>query len=352
MNSQADSGLSLYIYSFTHLLIDCTCAFTIYNGAIIYHLSPSTVILCIIFYDLLAFALQPVVGIIVDTIRCSRFSLLSGIALTIAGVSLVFVNAFTGSILAGIGNALFHIGAGSQVLNRYPSTSSQAGIFVGPGAIGLSIGFWFGTQGIFPFWYLISFLSFSLLVCALLPPLYNTKNKPFKQQNRAPALWNIATLLLSSIAIRGFAGKSGFADLPPVAFVIIGLGVAACCGKIAGGLIADRLGWIKTATTALILSSIGIIFIHNDTWIAFTAMMLFQMTMPITLLAISQSIPGRPAFAFGLTCLALIIGTLTSYFVPELFTQLPFTLGLIGISSVLIIISLCKLQLKRKMIPT
>lgn len=30
--------------------------------------------------------------------------------------------------------------------------------------------------------------------------------------------------------------------------------------------------------------------------------------MPVTLVAISNTLPGRSAFAFGLTCLALIIG--------------------------------------------
>jgi MFS transporter, FSR family, fosmidomycin resistance protein len=352
MNSQVESGLSLYIYAFTHLLIDCTCAFTIYNGAIIHRISPPTAILFIVMYDILAFALQPVIGIIVDRIRCSRFVLLSGILLTIAGALLVFVNALSGCIFTGFGNALFHIGAGSQVLNRYPSTTSQAGIFVGPGAIGLSIGFWFGTKGIFPIWYLISALSVALLICALLPPLYNTIIKPSKQQNQAPALWFVIIFLLLSIAFRGFAGKSGFTGLSPGAFVTIGLGVATCCGKIAGGIIADRLGWITTATTALVLSSIGILFIHNGTWIVFTTMFLFQMTMPITLLATSQSIPGRPAFAFGLTCLALIFGTFASYFVPESFCKLPVTLSVVCISCILIITALWKLRLMSQMTTT
>jgi FSR family fosmidomycin resistance protein-like MFS transporter len=270
--------------------------------------------------------------------------------LTIAGTSLVFVNAITGCILTGVGNALFHIGAGSQVLNRYPSTTSQAGIFVGPGAIGLSIGVWFGTKGIFPFWLLLSALIIVLLVCVLLPPLYNTIPKSSVSHHQDPAAWSIVILLLSSIAIRGFAGRSGFSSLPSGAFVAIGLGVAACCGKISGGFIADRFGWIRTATAALLLSSIGILFIHSNTLIALTAMFIFQMTMPITLLATAQSVPGRPAFAFGLTCLALIIGTLSSYFVPKNFLKLPVTLSIVAISGAFIIISLCKLKGKKEFI--
>ncbi len=40
---------------------------------------------------------------------------------------------------------------------------------------------------------------------------------------------------------------------------------------------------------------------------------LFNFTMPITLVAISNTLPGRPGFSFGLTTLALIIGVLPTY---------------------------------------
>jgi hypothetical protein len=43
-------------------------------------------------------------------------------------------------------------------------------------------------------------------------------------------------------------------------------------------------------------------------------MWLFQMTMPVTLVALYALMPGRPAFAFGLTCLALILGGLPTFF--------------------------------------
>jgi hypothetical protein len=40
---------------------------------------------------------------------------------------------------------------------------------------------------------------------------------------------------------------------------------------------------------------------------------LFNMTMPITLVVISNTFQGRQGFAFGLTTLALIIGALPYY---------------------------------------
>jgi FSR family fosmidomycin resistance protein-like MFS transporter len=43
-------------------------------------------------------------------------------------------------------------------------------------------------------------------------------------------------------------------------------------------------------------------------------MFLFNMTMPITMVAIANILPGKPGFAFGLNCLALIIGALPFFY--------------------------------------
>ena len=61
-------------------------------------------------------------------------------------------------------------------------------------------------------------------------------------------------------------------------------------------------------------------------------MFLFQATMPITLTAISNMLPGRPGFAFGLTCLALIIGALPAF--TELKTY--YSSGLLTLLTILI----------------
>jgi MFS transporter, FSR family, fosmidomycin resistance protein len=44
-----------------------------------------------------------------------------------------------------------------------------------------------------------------------------------------------------------------------------------------------------------------------------TGIFLFNVTMPVTLTMVSNIIPGRPGMAFGLTCAALLLGTLPSF---------------------------------------
>lgn len=336
--------ITVFFYSLTHCFIDLTSSLVVYNSAIVHGLTQPEAVSLIIMYDLIAFALQPFAGFLIDFVKGSRIALLTGIVLLLTAVILVRINAISAGIAAGLGNALFHLGAGSQILGRYPGRSSIIGIFVGPGALGLSIGFWFGNLGFFPFRYLITgFIILSIIFVAL-PSL---RSIPIQSNKISPKNGNrflIVILLLIVVMVRGFAGRTGFAGIHQEAFAVIGLGVAACVGKMIGGITADRFGWGFTAIITLILSGIGIIFVENHLYFAFASMILYQMTMPITLAAISTALPGKPASAFGLTCLALIIGTLPAFYVPPILMHLPFTLILIGISGVCVIAALRRIE--------
>jgi MFS transporter, FSR family, fosmidomycin resistance protein len=332
--------ITVWCYSLAHGLVDFASTLVVYNAAIVHGLAPTKAVALIIMYDLLAFAVQPLVGFVIDYTKGARIAMLAGIMLTLTGVVCMRANALTGIAVVGIGNALFHLGTGAQILGRYPNTASTTGIFVGPGALGLSIGFWFGSCGFFPLWSLAIGLTAACIGLASLPALKPipapTKRTSYQVKSRPIVL----LLLLAAIVIRGFVGRTGFADLPSDAFVIIGLGAAACIGKMAGGRMADRFGWGHTAITVLVLASIGIVFVRNNIGVAFATMILFQMTMPITLVATSAALPGKPAFAFGLSCLALVCGTLPAFYTPQGLIQLPITLAMIWGSGGCIIMAL------------
>ena len=61
---------------------------------------------------------------------------------------------------------------------------------------------------------------------------------------------------------------------------------------------------------ALLLSLLFIVLGKYGFGFACCGMMLFQMTMPITLSAVYRMFPGRPGWSFGLCCLALVAGAL------------------------------------------
>jgi FSR family fosmidomycin resistance protein-like MFS transporter len=343
MGQLTKDDITVWCFSLTHGLVDLASALVVYNAAIVHGLPPEKAVALTVIYDVIAFAAQPFAGIVIDYVKCARSAMLLGIALTLAGVIFMRANAISGIVVVGVGNALFHLGAGAQILSRYPNTAATIGIFVGPGALGLSIGFWFGSRGFFPFWSLVVALFVACIGLALLPALKAKpdliRNASFQKRSRPGVL----LLLFAAIALRGFVGRTGFAGLPSEAFATIGLGAAACVGKMAGGAVADRLGWGRSVIIALVLASIGIVFVRNHLGVAFATMLFFQMTMPITLAATSAAIPGKPAFAFGLTCLALVSGTFPAFCIPQEPLPLPFTLAMIGGSGGCIIAALWRM---------
>ena len=62
--------------------------------------------------------------------------LLAGLAMIAAAVGVELVSPQTAAVLAALGNAAFHVGAGAIVLSASPKRTVDAGVFVGPGAVG------------------------------------------------------------------------------------------------------------------------------------------------------------------------------------------------------------------------
>ena len=126
--------------------------------------------------------------------------------------------------------------------------------------------------------------------------------------------WIALALLLFSILIRALVGQAGSYQCPKASTALFALGSAAFAGKALGGILSDRFGWTLTSVTALLISAPLIALGGPNYTIIALGMFFFQMTMPVTLSAISMIMPGRPGFSFGLASLVLIAGTLPTYF--------------------------------------
>ena len=120
-----------------------------------------------------------------------------------------------------------------------------------------------------------------------------------------------ALCLFTAVLFRSYAGtimrygwkKALLAFLFTVGIVL---------GKMLGGVIGDRAGWRRTAVVSLAVS--GLLFLAADRHAVcgIAAVFLFNMTMPLTLSALAGMYPDREGMAFGLTTLALFLGTLPS----------------------------------------
>lgn len=305
------------IYSIIHCIVDMACAMLIAGILTPVSTGTNSLVIAIILYNLFAFAFQLPFGILADKINKNAIVSVIGCLFVIIAY---FINSFAilSCIIAGIGNALFHIGGGIDVLNISDKKATLPGIYVATGAMGLYIGSKTTYLGFNKFYIIIILLTISIV--ALLW-LYKQVKQKYKINNEEPKFESISNkkqiviyCLLITICIRGYLGlilnfewKSNF---------IIGLVcvTAVVLGKILGGILGDKFGWRKISTLSLIISAILFIFVFDNSICGVLAILLFNMTMPITLTALSNMFNNNKGMAFGLTTLALFIGAIPVLF--------------------------------------
>jgi len=323
-----------------HAVIDASTVMVIFSATLVHDLSPFQIVFMISSYDLLAFAGQAILGFGLDKLRLYKSVILLGIVLTAIAVVLMLTHPYIAMVAAGLGNALFHIGAGAVSLNTSPGRAAAPGIFVAPGALGLGLGLWLGKSGNTVLWPFLLALALSFVITT-------RSSMPIIEMYLKPKIFSIKGaltilfLLLVSIGIRAFVGFAGTFECPKLPVVSFGLAFAAFGGKTLGGIISDRLGWIRTSVGALLISAPLIALGNANSSIIILGMFFFQMTMPVTLTAVYSLMPRRPAFSFGLCSSALVLGSFAAFYKPWVVYYSPYVfLGLITLSALLIFVAL------------
>ena len=292
-----------------HALIDAACAAILYAEVVSNRLPNETLIALVLLYNSLAFGSQWLFGILADLRGAYRSTATIGTLLIVAAAVVEPLYPWAGASLAGIGNACFHVGAGAVVLRQSYGRAAESGVFVGPGAIGLVAGLWLGLNS--DLWRLPIIV---LLVCSslVLPRLMPSFSPAAMPRPRAAAPWFVLpiALLLGSVAVRAAIGGLLSGSWRTSAFAVFALAAAALTGKCIGGLLSDRLGWRSSSVLALLLAAPLVAAGLHRFDAALTGMLVCQFTMPVTLAAVYLAIPRRPGLAFGLPCLALLLGAL------------------------------------------
>lgn len=89
--------------------------------------------------------------------------------------------------------------------------------------------------------------------------------------------------------------------------------LAVAGGKVLGGLLGAWKGTYRTAVATLTLAAFCFLF-SAEMPVGLAALLLFNMTMPITLYWAVCAFPKQPGFAFGFLTFALFLGFLPVYF--------------------------------------
>lgn len=280
------------LYAAIHFLVDGICAWAMlgrlggdYGGLLV--------------YNFCAFALQLPLGAVLDRLGGRKMPLFFasfGCALTILG-------ALSHPAVLGLGNALFHVGGGVDVI-RDGGKCEKLGIFVAPGALGLYLG---GLLAVASPWLLLpAALVMALFLCFVRSP---------GEFSAAPSQKEPIFLLICCfivVVLRSFVGfqvvfpwKAGWLALAAVCAVVL--------GKMAGGIFAARFGARHLTVCSLALAALcyglGAIPVFG-----LLALFCFNMTMPLTLHALWRRFPAYPGSVFGSLTLALFVGFLPTYF--------------------------------------
>ena len=314
--SLASSATAVLVtYATAHAAIDAATVTTLYRAGITSGLVDTFWL--VVLYNALAFALQAAIGPLVDVLRAPRTAAIVGTALAFAALMLLDrVPASAVVVTAGIGNALFHLGGGAIALELAPGKSAPSGVFVAPGALGLAVGIWAGHRPSVPLVPIGAMLVFCLIAQMLIDSTSGARptepalaEKPDRAHISMSVAFAAAVLLLLTVGVRSLVGSGAAHALPRSVPLTFALALGAFSGKCLGGFVADRLGWIPVSVGALLMSLPFLVIYGDREWAVVIGVMFFQMTMPVTLAAMASLMPGRPATAFGVCCLALVIGT-------------------------------------------
>lgn len=335
-------NVTIATLSFTHALVDTICAMLVFSIFHIHPFSNDTFIKIAVIYNILAFGLQPVCGLLSDHFIKPRYCVFLGTFCMIIALMLLY-HSWIMVVIAGIGNAFFHVGGGCAALDVKHQKTAASGFFVSPGVVGLAIGTYIGNKGvpvIWPFALLLAVVTGALMFMTF--PGEDNKEAVENHTNLQIEKSTVIILLLfTSVAIRSFVGFAAGNLWQGQQWAIFFILIATATGKALGGIVADWLGWQKTGTGALILATILFISGHNVIWCSAGGILLLQMTMPVTLIALYQVLPGKPGQTFGLCCLALIVGALPAIkpfkvqIMPEIAVISGMIISLVALSSAL-----------------
>jgi FSR family fosmidomycin resistance protein-like MFS transporter len=332
---------SLIAYTFSHFCVDFTCFYILFHGFRNSTDMIETIAIGFLVYNVIAFGLQPLIGYFCDDRPRLPVGII-GCGIVTAGLLVLFLPSpislsfsWLALCLGAFGNACFHIGGGIDALRYAKGKMSRSGIFVSTGALGVAFGTMTGKSetpaGFLPL--LLMAASILTLViftrsASFAPDPFNAKAGSMKTPQSGSALFNIASDLpfvplllfaLGSIAIRSFAGGVIPMTWKTGVFLALLPGIGACAGKALGGILGDRFGAKTVGVSALLLSIPLLVFGKETALLSVAGILLFNMTMPVTLCAVASKFPRNPGLAFGLTTLALLGGNMPSFFfsVPQ-----------------------------------
>ena len=303
-----------YLYFYIHFVVEIVCFFylTRVNG-------DSRIVWLIPFiYDGVAFVPQSIIGYISDKYPKINMGIIGIILLIITYIlyGLTNVSVFISLILLCLGNAFLHVAAAENTLRTSNGKLAPSAIFVAGGSFGVISGKLLASTSIYPIIMLLPIIS--LIPTVLLADSYKTDKSNCKKFNYVKK--NISPYIVILIAflvviVRGYLGYGIPTSWKKTVLENVIFFCTMGVGKALGGILSDKFGIRKVAILSTLLAIPFLCFGDNYMIISIIGVMMFSMTMSITLGILVSVLKDTPGLAFGITTIGLFLGTVPIFFI-------------------------------------
>ena len=315
----------LIFNAISHFLVDAACVAALFSFGTEALAASSAVVV----YNTLAFSTQCLAGLFMDRFlkrerTRSDYLMLCGTLqaaamFVVAAAALYPFGLMAKAILIGLGNSVFHVSGGSVTLDRSGGKAAPLGIFVAPGAFGVTLGVLYPQ--------ILDYICLALGIAAIACFGIYRRSVFYRDPDDDPSYETMATR-------QNTAGSAKTDPLLPVAFLTVAVAVRAIggsaaeftwktgaaasllltlfvfLGKALGGFVCDKLGVVKPAIASIVVAAVLTAFFAGSMPLSLIGQLLINLSMPVTLWLMYRHIPQYPGLAFGLAASALWPGTL------------------------------------------
>lgn len=297
------------LYFFIHFIIEITSFYivSLYTDS-------NLVWMLALMYDFFAFVPQGLFGYLKD----KGFKINSAITgMLLSTISLIMIyfnlNATLVILVLSIGNCMVHIEGAETTLKSSNGKMTPSAIFVSGGSFGVITGKLLAMYKVpIPIIIVINVLMLiPIFICNRYESeISNKKLESYHFSNKKINSKTIITLAVFVVIVRAYMGygipTTWNKTLAQTILLYCSMGI----GKAMGGILIDSIGIKKTALLSTIGSLPFLVFGNNIMTISLIGIMMFSMTMAITLGIIVSELKKYPGVAFGFTTLGLFLGSL------------------------------------------
>ncbi|MBR3415585.1 MAG: hypothetical protein IKH09_02655 [Clostridia bacterium] len=307
-----------FLYFYVHFVTEVICFFVL--GKLVGTNLDLWVLY--LFYDMLAFVPQGIVGYVSDRFPKIPFGII-GLVLLAAALPLQrFVPfPYASLVVLCLGNACTHIDGAEATLRVSHGSLSPSAIFVAGGSFGVVTGQLL-AQNAFPRWILIPLaataIPFSILGGMMRRDADKASPVPCAGFNYARKSVGAVFLILAVvfiIATRGYMGYGIPTSWKKTAWQTVLLFAAMGFGKALGGVFSDLFGARRVAFFSAAAALPFLLFGDDLIVVSLIGVMFFSMTMSVTLAVLVSVLKKTPGLAFGLTTIGLFVGSAPVFFI-------------------------------------